>query len=280
MKHGAKILLKLCRWGLLGVILILVIYGDSRNCLYERDLYLSLRECTLSPMRRAVTDFSGAIKIAALAVRGLASEQLGDAARARADFEAALAAHPEDEATAAPLRFLVRRIGDRVAITGLARLAEAVPATTPAPTVSVPDTAHGVLPPAMNLPYEIVPMIGDAGGLYRLVFSPDGRIVASGKAITTVEEYSGAYSITLWDVTAGRLLRKFRFYNEPADFDFSPDGCTLVLGNADPTVKLWDNGSGHSLNATERTCAGPRSSGASAKDRKLAATIRAMAESW
>jgi WD40 repeat protein len=57
----------------------------------------------------------------------------------------------------------------------------------------------------------------EGGGAGSLAFSPDAKLLATG-------------GVKLWDVAAGKLLRKLdnRFADQP--FDFSPDGKSVVVG--------------------------------------------------
>ena len=66
----------------------------------------------------------------------------------------------------------------------------------------------------------------------KLVFSPDGKILASGSM-------DGA--IRLWDIATGKNLAVLEGHTYfVRSVAFSPDGKTLVSGSADGTVRLWD----------------------------------------
>ena len=83
-----------------------------------------------------------------------------------------------------------------------------------------------------------------------VVFSPDGKVLASG-------DNSG--TITLWDVASRRELRTLS--GGSLSFAFSPDGKVLTSGShGDGTIKLWDVASGREL----RTLSGAASVGATA----------------
>ena len=80
-------------------------------------------------------------------------------------------------------------------------------------------------------------LTGHEGGIWSVVFSPDGKTVASG---------SGDRTVHLWDVATGTrignpLIGHEDWVNSVA---FSPDGKTLVSGSRDKTVQLWNTTTG------------------------------------
>src|SRR5262249_11487187 len=97
-----------------------------------------------------------------------------------------------------------------------------------------------------NLPAEL-------DGLYRVVFSPDGKLLATGSMRGWVR---------LWDVKSGRLLRSRQHpdWTGPVILPrgdgtvltqggvvvlaFSPDGALLLSGGRDGTAQLWEVVSG------------------------------------
>jgi WD40 repeat protein len=66
-----------------------------------------------------------------------------------------------------------------------------------------------------------------------LVFSPDGRILATGGSDCTIK---------LWDVATGKALRTLRGHTGSIDsLDFNHNGTQLVSASRrDNTVKVWD----------------------------------------
>jgi WD40 repeat protein len=67
-----------------------------------------------------------------------------------------------------------------------------------------------------------------------LVFSPDGKTLATGNMDGTVE---------LWDVATGRLRDTLRGHSKAVYcLAFTPDGKILASGSIDTTVKVWGNG--------------------------------------
>lgn len=72
--------------------------------------------------------------------------------------------------------------------------------------------------------------------VYALVFSPDGKLLAS---------TSYDHMIYLWDPATGQQVKPLKEHTDSVfDLAFSPDGRWLASGGADRTVKLWDVTSG------------------------------------
>ena len=79
----------------------------------------------------------------------------------------------------------------------------------------------------------------DPGWAMSVAYSPDGRMLATGQADTTVK---------IWDATSRKLLRAHEGRsNNRAIVIASPDGRTLASGSGDGTVKLWEVASGRQL---------------------------------
>ena len=75
------------------------------------------------------------------------------------------------------------------------------------------------------------------GSILAVVFSPDGKLLATSDA-------DG--EIRLWRVADGQLLFTCREHQHWVwSIAFSPDGQTLISGSEDQTIKLWDVNTGH-----------------------------------
>jgi WD40 repeat protein/serine/threonine protein kinase len=79
---------------------------------------------------------------------------------------------------------------------------------------------------------EVRRLRGHTSYIWRAVFSPDARRLASGGADGNVK---------LWEVQTGRELLNLRGHRAPIrDLSFSLDGTRLVSASQDNTVRLWD----------------------------------------
>jgi WD40 repeat protein len=79
-------------------------------------------------------------------------------------------------------------------------------------------------------------LTGHTSSVNSVVFSPDGRLLASG---------SGDKTIKLWEVASGSLVRSLTGHTDWVfSVVFSPDGRLLASGSGDKTIKLWEVASG------------------------------------
>ncbi len=87
---------------------------------------------------------------------------------------------------------------------------------------------------------EIRTLTGHYGAVYSIIFSPDGKMMASGGEDKIVR---------IWDVANWRELRMFSTSETGyvLSMAFSPDGTLLATGSGDSKVKLWEVSSGREL---------------------------------
>jgi WD40 repeat protein len=82
---------------------------------------------------------------------------------------------------------------------------------------------------------------GGETDIHHVVFSPDGRYLATGGRVPAV---------ILWDVASGKVVKTFRLTDNAISMDFSPDGTILATaGGSEYEVRLWDVESGDLLHS-------------------------------
>src|SRR5262249_54566516 len=88
-------------------------------------------------------------------------------------------------------------------------------------------------------------------GVTHVLFSPDGKTLASGGSDKTFLGVRGANPSAgrLWDVATGKLLPTLEGHqNAITSLSFSPDGKRLASsGSWDETIRLWDVTAGKEL---------------------------------
>ena len=77
------------------------------------------------------------------------------------------------------------------------------------------------------------PLIGHTGPVYAVVFSPDGRLLATASFDGSVRLWDGASRLPLGQPLAGHT-------ETVTAVAFSPDGRLLATASADRSVRLWD----------------------------------------
>ena len=84
---------------------------------------------------------------------------------------------------------------------------------------------------------------GHTNSVHTIVFSPDGKLVASGSHDRTVQ---------LWDSATGLARRTLEGHTGGVGtIAFSPDGKLVASGSYDKTVRLWDSATGEAWRTLE-----------------------------
>lgn len=92
---------------------------------------------------------------------------------------------------------------------------------------------------------EIVLQTGHSSKVDAVVFSPDGRWIATGSFDNTIK---------IWDAETGRELRSLNGHTGAVRaLAWSPDGRLLASGGGDRTVRIWDVASGREMERFEVT---------------------------
>ncbi|WP_396753935.1 WD40 repeat domain-containing protein, partial [Microcystis aeruginosa] len=74
-------------------------------------------------------------------------------------------------------------------------------------------------------------LTGHSREVLSVVYSPDGRYLASGSWDKTIK---------IWDVATGKQLRTLTGHSSPVySVVYSPDGRYLASGSGDETIKIW-----------------------------------------
>ncbi|MDZ8106308.1 MAG: ribosome assembly protein 4, partial [Nostoc sp. DedQUE12a] len=90
-----------------------------------------------------------------------------------------------------------------------------------------------------NRAVEVNTLEGHSSPVYSVVFSPDGKTLASASQDKTIK---------LWDVSTGKAIKTLTGHSSRVySVVFSPDGKTLASGSLDKTIKLWDVSTGKAI---------------------------------
>ncbi len=93
---------------------------------------------------------------------------------------------------------------------------------------------------------EIRAFEGYTAPVHSLVFSPDGRWLASSPAQSDPEQWR--FTVRIWDVAQGQIVRELTGHRgDITAIAFSPDGKRLASASIDYTVEMWDIESGELL---------------------------------
>ncbi|MDE2887842.1 MAG: Ig-like domain-containing protein [Gemmatimonadota bacterium] len=91
-------------------------------------------------------------------------------------------------------------------------------------------------------PYHHATLSGHTDAVFSVLFSPKGKVVASG---------SDDSSIVLWDVASSTKLATLPQPGAINSVAFSPDGSTIVSGSSDGNVHLWAVATGQLITTLE-----------------------------
>ena len=76
------------------------------------------------------------------------------------------------------------------------------------------------------------PLRGHDEPVHSVVYSPDGRCIASG---------SSDFTVRVWDAQTGQSVMALTGHDDAVEsVAFSPDGKSIVSGSQDKTIRIWD----------------------------------------
>ena len=115
------------------------------------------------------------------------------------------------------------------------------------------DNAITILDTTTGKPLPTLTRSATGGGVERVTFSPDGRLLAAMymEAPTSQggQTYGGLPSsqVKIWDVASGREAQTLTLGSSPNEVGFSADGKTLITVAGQGEVVMWDVASGNRL---------------------------------
>ena len=90
---------------------------------------------------------------------------------------------------------------------------------------------------------------GHPSGVQAVAFSPDGRTVLASSGLFA--DVLMEFSLILWDVGTGEMVRSFEVEHDNFSVAISPDGRTALTGAQDWNVYLWDLATGERIQTFE-----------------------------
>jgi len=92
---------------------------------------------------------------------------------------------------------------------------------------------------AINLNYPLQVFTGNKGGVEKVAFSPDDKLILTG---------NDDHTARLFDAQSGKQLQVFSGHTDGInDIAFSADGKLVLTASWDKTARLWDTGTGKEL---------------------------------
>jgi WD40 repeat protein len=119
---------------------------------------------------------------------------------------------------------------------------------------------------------EIATLSGHKDGVYSLVLSPDGKLLASG---------GGDGEIRIWDVASKQTQRILQGHvGRVLSLAWSSDGGTLASGGQDCTLRLWDPNTGEKKQLHSKLSRPVQALAISGDGKFLAAAVENVIHTW